>query len=121
VIDCVANTSPQQIAERTGPLVKLLREKHSTTPILLLGQRKEANLILLPKMIDERKLQDDALRHGYEQLHREGISNLHYRGGEDVIGSDGEGTVDGSHPNDLGMMRYADALEPDLRKLLGNQ
>jgi lysophospholipase L1-like esterase len=119
VIDCVANTSPQQIAERAGPLVKLLREKHSTTPILLLGQRKEANLMLLPKMIGDRKLQDDALRHAYEQLHREGISNLHYRGGEDVIGSDGEGTVDGSHPNDLGMMRYADALEPDLRRLLG--
>jgi lysophospholipase L1-like esterase len=35
-----------------------------------------------------------------------------------VIGSDGEATVDGSHPTDLGMVRYADALEPDLKKLL---
>jgi lysophospholipase L1-like esterase len=119
VIDCVANSSPQQIAERTGPLVKLFRKDHPATPILLLGQRKEANLMLLPKMID-RKLQDEALRDAFEQLHREGATHLHYRGCEDVIGSDGEGTVDGSHPNDLGMMRYADALEPDLRKLLKN-
>ena len=34
------------------------------------------------------------------------------------LGTDGEGTVDGSHPNDLGMVRYADALEPVLRAWL---
>jgi lysophospholipase L1-like esterase len=47
------------------------------------------------------------------------VKNLHYlTGGDSLIGADGEGTTDGSHPNDLGMMRYADALEPALRALL---
>jgi lysophospholipase L1-like esterase len=118
VIDCVANMSPQWITERTGPLVKLLRASHPSMPILLVGQRKEPNLIFLPQMLKDRLQQDSALRNEYEILLNEGITNLHYRGGEDVIGSDGEGTVDGSHPNDLGMTRYADVLEPDLRKLL---
>src|SRR5450432_3397928 len=95
VIDCVPNSSPQQIAGRTGPLVKLFREKHPSAPILLLGQRKEANLTFLPKMMADRKLQDDALRNAYEKLIAEKIDNLHFRSGDDVIGSDGEGTVDG--------------------------
>jgi hypothetical protein len=46
------------------------------------------------------------------------VENVQFRKGDDLLGSDGEATVDGSHPTDLGMMRYAQALEPDLRKLL---
>jgi lysophospholipase L1-like esterase len=36
-----------------------------------------------------------------------------------LLGDDSEGATDGSHPNDLGMMRYADAYEPALRSILG--
>ncbi|MBU6179662.1 MAG: hypothetical protein KGR69_08345, partial [Verrucomicrobia bacterium] len=42
-----------------------------------------------------------------------------YVEGEGLLGDDTEGTTDGSHPNDLGFMRQADALEPHLRKALG--
>jgi len=38
--------------------------------------------------------------------------------GDHLLGDDGEGATDGSHPNDLGMMRYADAYEPVLRTIL---
>jgi lysophospholipase L1-like esterase len=35
------------------------------------------------------------------------------------MGADsGEYLTDGSHPNDMGMMRYADAITPVLEKLL---
>jgi lysophospholipase L1-like esterase len=47
-----------------------------------------------------------------------GWSNLHYLDGQGLIGTDGEATTDGSHPSDLGMVRYADAYEPVLRRLL---
>jgi lysophospholipase L1-like esterase len=46
------------------------------------------------------------------------VTGVHFWGGEDLIGNDGEATVDGSHPTDLGMVRYADAIEPVLRKVL---
>jgi hypothetical protein len=36
-----------------------------------------------------------------------------------LIGDDAEGTTDGSHPNDLGFFRQANAFEPVLRKALG--
>ena len=119
VIDCVANTQPEQIAERTVPLVKVLRDARPATPILLLEQRAWANHPLVPHQAQSHAQRSAALRGAFDALVAQGAKNLHYRvGGDELIGADGEGTTDGSHPNDLGMMRYADALEPSLRALL---
>ena len=38
--------------------------------------------------------------------------------GDDLFGDDGEGSVDGSHPNDLGFMRQAEAFAKVLGPLL---
>ena len=38
--------------------------------------------------------------------------------GEHLLGDDGEGTVDSSHPNDLGFMRQADVFAKVLKPLL---
>lgn len=119
VIDTIANTSPDQIAERMVPLVKVIREKHPKTPVLLLDERKWDNMALVPYLSGYHKEKSDALRKAYEALQHDGVPNVHHRAGDDLLGADGEATVDGSHPNDLGMMRYADALAPDLRRLIG--
>jgi lysophospholipase L1-like esterase len=119
VIDCVANTDAGQIIDRAPPLVKLLRCTHPTTPILLLDERMWDNAPLLPALRERHRSKAAALRQAYERLRADGVDDLHFRAGDDLLGADGEATTDGSHPNDLGMMRYADALEPDLRKLLG--
>ena len=42
----------------------------------------------------------------------------HYLPGSVQLGDDGEDTVDGSHPTDLGFMRMADAFAPVLTKAL---
>jgi lysophospholipase L1-like esterase len=118
VIDCVANTSAEQIAQRTAPLVKLLRAAHSKTPILLLDERTWETAPMMPKVAKLHVEKSDALKKQYDALIADGVENVRFRKADDVLGSDGEATVDGSHPTDLGMMRYADALEPDLRKLL---
>jgi len=49
----------------------------------------------------------------------DGGKNLGYLEGEALLGDDGEAATDGSHPNDLGMVRYADAYEKEMRKFLG--
>ncbi|NNE34314.1 MAG: hypothetical protein HKN13_03705 [Rhodothermales bacterium] len=51
-------------------------------------------------------------------LTEEGIEGVYYLAGDDLLGHDGEAATDGSHPSDLGMMRYADAYEPVLRSIL---
>jgi len=51
-------------------------------------------------------------------LTEKGVTGLSYVPGETLLGNDGEATVDGTHPTDLGFQRMADALEPVLRKAL---
>ena len=60
-----------------------------------------------------------ALRECFESLQKEGIERLYYIPGDAMLGDDTEGATDGSHPNDLGFMRQADAFEPVLRQALG--
>ena len=55
----------------------------------------------------------------FDLLVSSGVKNLHYIAGETLLGDDTEGATDGSHPNDLGFMRQADAFEPGLREVLG--
>ena len=59
-----------------------------------------------------------ALKKAYVALKNAGIGNLYYLDGDYLLGEDGEAATDGSHPNDLGMVRYADAYEPVLRSIL---
>ena len=44
--------------------------------------------------------------------------HLSYLPGDRLIGDDGEGTIDGSHPTDLGFMRQAEAFAEALKPLL---
>jgi len=49
------------------------------------------------------------------------MKELYYLEGDALLGQDGEATVDGTHPSDLGMIHYADAFETVLRPLLKRQ
>jgi hypothetical protein len=121
VLDCIANTVPDIIHDRTVAVVKLFRAARADTPVLLLEDRNWASGPLAPGILKTSERKRVELRRAFDTLKSGGVKNLHYRTGDDLIGPDGEGTVDGSHPNDLGMMRYADALEPELRKILGGK
>jgi lysophospholipase L1-like esterase len=59
-----------------------------------------------------------ALRDVYDQLCKEGVQGLQYCPCDTLLGTDGEATVDGTHPTDLGFVRMADAIEPFLKTAL---
>lgn len=40
--------------------------------------------------------------------------------GDTLLGDDGDTTVDGTHPTDVGFIRMAEAIEPTLREALGS-
>lgn len=118
VIDCLPNLNRKSVSERAEPFVRRLRESRPDTPIVLVEDRVNANAIFFEQRRDHHRFNHEALRVAYRRLAEE-LDGLHYLAGAGLIGSDGEGTVDGSHPTDVGMMRYADAYEPFLRSLLG--
>jgi hypothetical protein len=118
VLDCLPNMTAQGVAERVEPFVRTLREARLHTPILLVEDRFYANASLLPALRQHNEQNHAALRKAYERLVKDGCKGLHYLSGELLLGEDGEATVDGSHPTDLGFTRQADAFEAVLRPLL---
>lgn len=114
VIDCIWNIGDipeSEYAGRVSALVSSIRKAHPSTPILFVGQshiRPEAH----PTVATRRQARAVA------ELTAHGVPGVTTAPAEALMGSDGDGTVDGVHPNDLGMYRQAHALFPVVRKLL---
>jgi hypothetical protein len=118
VVDCLPNMTPALVAERTVPFVRRLRERRPATPILLVEDRTFANAEFVPGRLEEHRARRAALRVAFDELRAGGVEGLEYLSGDRLLGADGDDTVDGSHPSDLGFARQADAFEPVLRGLL---
>lgn len=118
VVDCLPNMNAQQVSERTVPLVEQLRAAHPRTPIVLAEDRVFTNAGFFPGQARHHAANHAALRAAFEDLRQAGVEGLTYLADAPFLGADGEATMDGSHPSDLGMVRYADAYEPVLRELL---
>jgi hypothetical protein len=118
VIDCLPNMNAEMVAERGEPLVRQLRRARPDMPIVLVEDRAFANTPFLPQQQARHAASRAALANTYDGLTQSGVTRLYYVKGDTLLGDDGEATVDGSHPSDLGMLRYADALVPILRRAL---
>jgi len=118
VLDCLPNMSARLVTARAVPFVERLRRARPRTPIVLAEDAVGMHTTLVPARRTHYEANHTALRSAYQTLQNHGITGVTYMDGGDFLGSDGEATVDGVHPSDLGMARYADAYEPVLRKLL---
>jgi len=118
VMDCLPNCTATEVTERTAPLVAILRKARPTTPIVLVEDRTYADAFLVTARERRNTTARAALKAEYEKLAAAGDKNLHYLRGDTLLGTDGEDTVDGSHPTDLGFARQADAMEKILAPLI---
>jgi hypothetical protein len=118
VLDCLPNMTAQQVTERTVPGVKQLREVHPSTPILLVEDRNYQTGFLVEARRKANAANHAALREAFAALQTEKVPQVYYLEGANLLGDDGEGTVDGSHPTDLGFMRQAAEFERVLRPVL---
>lgn len=118
VIDCLPNMDSATVGERTEPLARTLRAARPSTPILLVEDRTFAQAPIIPVLLQGHRERRAALSAAYDRLRSAGVTGLHHLKGDRLLGLDSEGTTDGSHPNDLGMMRYAEALRPMLARII---
>lgn len=107
VIDCIwnMNDDPNTYMKNVTQLVRTIRKTRPDVPILFVGQ----SLIHPDAHPTKATLGQEAAVH---HLQSAGVKRLYLVSGKNLIGDDGEGTVDGVHPNDLGMDRQARALLP---------
>lgn len=122
VLDCLPNMvstrfDSTELRKRIIESVKSLRQKHPNTPILLTDHAGYTEGYLMP---ERRKLFEEANKNlavAFAQLQKEGISNIFtLKIGE--INLDLDAMVDGTHPNDYGMMQYSEAYEKKLRDIM---
>ena len=116
-IDCLPNMTAELVTERAEPLVQAIRAVHSETPIVLAEDRTSPVARLNSAAVLQHQARRTALRQAFDRLQRSSIDGLHYVPGEGQLGADGEGTVDGSHPNDLGFWRMATVFHSVLKGL----
>jgi hypothetical protein len=118
VLDPLPNMKEEWVAPRLEHFVRILRQAHPKTPIVLVENLAYADADLVEPRRDRSASANARLRELHRRLVRAGDKSLLYVSAAGLIGSDGEGTVDGTHPTDLGFQRMADALEPVLRRAL---
>ena len=101
-------------------MVRTLRKARPETPILLVEDRTYTNAAVNEALRNRNESNRAAFKTEYDKLAAREAPHLAYLKGDRLLGDDGEGAVDGSHPTDLGFFRqaeqFAEALAPLLPK-----
>lgn len=118
VLDCAANPSPEQIADRTENFVRQIRGKHPRVPILMIESVVREGGNFDEKIRQRVSDQNKNFRAAYSRLVKSGMKELYLIQGDDLLGHDHEATTDGTHPNDIGFERMLKVIEPKIREIL---
>ena len=118
VLDCLPNMNDKEINERAEACVKTIRAAHAATPILLVEDRNYSDNFLNPSRRERNETNHKAMRDVYAKMQRDKIQHLFYLKADNLLGEDGEATIDGSHPTDLGFARQAAEFARVLKHIL---
>lgn len=118
VLDFTENNTADGVRERLGKFVTILRQAHPDTPIVFVGCCLFNYARFSTKSMESIKAVDAPVIAKYEEMRKAGDKNVYYVDGMILHGKDGEQTIDSAHYTDVGMIRYADAMEPILRKIM---
>ena len=111
VLDCAWNMDEKTLKVRLEPFVRGLRKHWPKVPIVLAEQSDVFG--------GERfKTKNDHIRSVCGKLLAEGFGKLSLVPADGMYAADGEGSTDGTHPNDWGMKTHADAFEKAIRAAL---
>jgi lysophospholipase L1-like esterase len=124
VLDCIPNLtsgagiSATELENRIWAAVKALKEKRPHVPVLLVDHRGGTdNGIIDTAAQHEYENANKVLQQSFDKMMAAGITGIYHLPNKE-IGFSVYSTVDGLHPNDVGMMEYANAYEKNIRAIL---
>lgn len=121
VLDFVPNTSAEQITDLMEPFYNIIRYRHPGVPVIFVEDPLYPHSRYDRRMAEEIKGKNEALREVFEDMIRKGEKDIYYVSSKNMIGDDGEATIDGVHFTDLGMVRYSDLLTPLIEDILDDR
>jgi len=117
ILDFVPNVNEEQIDTLMIPFVEIIEKAHPGIPILFVEDPRFPHGRFDRKMRHEVDYRNFLTKEKFDLLAAR-YPNLYFLPSDDMVGHDHEAYVDGIHFTDLGFLRYADLLEPILRKIL---
>ena len=111
VLDCLWNMGEPMVRDRYEPFIRNLRKMRPGVPIVMAEQ--------CDVCCGGPNAKDRFMKALYDKLIAEGWKKLVYLPKKDMYTGDNEGTVDGCHPNDWGMMSMAKAFGAAVKEALG--
>ena len=113
------NRTLESVAKVYGPFLDTVRAKHPDTPIVAITPIYAAREAYADPSTSEIEKMRGHIRQVVSRRIAAGDMHLQLIEGTDLLGpSQGDGLVDGTHPNDLGFQWMADGLAARFRKLL---
>jgi len=108
IFDCLPNLhNLDAIYERYTDFIRFVRLRRPEVPIFLVETATTVKSDFIVKDLEQLNRQNEELRRAWKDLSREGLGKIYLIDNYDLIGPDGDGTVDGVHYTDLGFFRYA--------------
>ncbi|MEX2606739.1 MAG: SGNH/GDSL hydrolase family protein [Kiritimatiellia bacterium] len=118
VLDYEANSSGK-LATTLPVAMGILRRRHPRVPIVIISRIAFAKIASHEEAMQAHIESRDMQVRLVADLKKAGDRCIHFIDGNNFLGPDfDECTVDGIHPTDLGFMRMARKLEPELRTIL---
>lgn len=116
ILDFLPNATVEQMKERADKFYSIVRKKHPDTPVLFVEDPIFTHSPFDTKIAREVDDKNETIHAIFQAMKQRGEKNIHLLSSKEMIGDDGEATVDGVHFTDLGFMRYAELLYPVLKK-----
>ncbi len=117
VFDAFSNPSADVINERFDTFVDIIRAKHPSTPLIFLQTicRESRNFSTSTDKFEQAKQEAGEAR---VRARMKTDKNIYFIDSKGIIGKDHMGTIEGTHPTDLGFMRMANSYEAPITKIL---
>lgn len=123
VLDCLPNLTnsglyhEQELTRRILESVRQLKQEKPEVPVLLTEHAGYTDGFISPERMTAYIRVNEVQQKAFQLLREEGLQGVYYLPYDEIqLGLDD--MVDGTHPNDLGMMHYAEAYEKALRNIL---
>lgn len=122
VLDCLPNMTEEvyvhgELRHRLEKSIHALLEKRPGTPILLVDHAGLTGELTSPQLKKTYEKVNEILDEVYTRFKMEGVHNISILK-KKQLAQDIETMVDGIHPNDMGMVRYAKAYANMIRTIL---
>lgn len=118
-LDYVANVDPVRLKKTLPPFVKILREAHPTTPVLIMSRIVYMASGYCDTHRAAHEQQRDTIIHFYSRQRRAGDPNIHFVDGNALIPYAADlAHVDGGHPTGAGFQLMAERLVPYVQHAL---